>query len=302
MDVELLSIEGLDQHVGRLAACQVPSEVFRALLEGARLAAPRTAVFLVRRGQVKGWGCVGYHTEAVKRQREFSVPVDSGWFGELAGGAQTGLVVREDAGADPDFGQQPPAEAVALAIRVKGRAIALLLAERQRGEAPWYPNVLNLLVTVGQLRLDLDLARRKLAAGAGRSAPVTSPDEPTTTTTPPAESPPTEPQPTAAVAAVEPIDEAAPQVGIDEKQLDAARRYAKLVATDIRLYNEEAVVLGRREGDLAQRLAEHLRRGKETFIKRHGSLGPVAMDILREAYVDVLAGGDAELLPATVLD
>jgi len=111
---------------------------------------------------------------------------------------------------------------------------------------------------------------------------------------------PDEPQP--AVAAVELTEPAAPPAGIDEQQLDAARRYAKLVATDIRLYNEEAVVLGRRHGDLAQRLAEHLTRGKETFVKRHGSLGPVALEILREAYVDVLAGGDAELLPAAALD
>ena len=37
-------------------------------------------------------------------------------------------------------------------------------------------------------------------------------------------------------------------------EMDAARRYAKLLATDIRLYNEEAVMLGRQHGDLVERL------------------------------------------------
>jgi len=294
METELIPVEGLDHQVSRLAASEAPSEVFRALLEGARVAAPRAAIFLVRRGQIKGWGCVGYHADAVKRQREFSAPADSGWLGELARAGQSCLVRREDTGADPDFGQPAPAETVALPVRVKGRAIALLLAERLPGEAPWFPSMLSVLVTVGQLRLELDLARRKLAAAAGRPTPATAaaaPSEPTAAA----------PEPAAPVA-VAPVAVAAPAAEIDEKLLEAARRYAKLVATDIRLYNEEAVVLGRRHGDLAQRLAEQFTRGKETFVKRHGSLGPVGLEILREAYLDVLAGGDARLLPDSVLD
>ena len=84
-------------------------------------------------------------------------------------------------------------------------------------------------------------------------------------------------------------------------KLDAARRYARLVATDIRLYNEEAVAQGRKQGDLADRLGEHLGRGKETFLKRHGDLGPTGLELLHDAYVQVLAGGDASLLPEATL-
>jgi hypothetical protein len=330
MEAELISIEGLDHQVRRLAACEAPSEVFRALLEGARVVAPRAAIFLVRRGQIKGWGCVGYHAEAVKRQREFSTEADSGWLGQLARARDSDMVRREDTGADPDFGQQAPAETVALPVRVKDRAIALLLAERMSGEGPWFPCVLDVLVTVAQLRLDLDLARRKLAA-AGRPASATAAAAPLVAPAAAESGPPGPPvavvpesampvavarEPAMPVAAapesavpvavapvaVAPVEVVTPEAGLDQKQLDAARRYAKLVATDIRLYNEEAVLLGRRHGDLAERLTEYLRRGKETFVKRHGSLGPVGLDILREAYLAVLAGGDAGLLPASVLD
>jgi len=73
--------------------------------------------------------------------------------------------------------------------------------------------------------------------------------------------------------------------------------YARLVATDIRLYNEEDVILGRRQGDLAERLGEHLDKGEETFMRRHGDLGHEGREILHDAYVQVLAGGDAELIP-----
>jgi hypothetical protein len=88
----------------------------------------------------------------------------------------------------------------------------------------------------------------------------------------------------------------------DPPQLKAARRYARLVATDIQLYNEEAVALGRQQGDLVRRLSEQLGRGKETFLRRHGDLGPEGLQILHEAFVNVLAGGNAQLLPTTALE
>ena len=104
------------------------------------------------------------------------------------------------------------------------------------------------------------------------------------------------------MVAVAPAGEVQVETGADsDPGLDAARRYARLVATDIRLYNEEAVTLGRRNGDLVKRLEEHLGRGKETFLRRHGDLGPTAIELLRDAYVQVLAGGDADHYAVTNL-
>jgi hypothetical protein len=94
--------------------------------------------------------------------------------------------------------------------------------------------------------------------------------------------------------------EIAPWAETTERESDPrreeARRFARLVATDIRLYNEEAVVLGRREGDLAARLAEPMARGREAYAKRFPDLGPTGAKLLEEAFVQVLAGGDASLL------
>ena len=92
------------------------------------------------------------------------------------------------------------------------------------------------------------------------------------------------------------------KIGQPGEKLHTARSRNDQVATDIRLYNEEAVMLGRRHGDLVERLGRHLGQGKETFLRRHGSMGPAALQILHEAYVQVLAAGNAEIMPASALD
>ena len=202
------------------------------------------------------------------------------------------------------------------------RPIALIVIERIEGELPWYPALLGILVRVAQMRLDLDLLRRKVGAAAATRAtaqgerpvagtspapPVAAPVEATTRSaqieTPPvtAEAADAEHVSVAEVAAAppEPTEKAAAE---ESPQIEAARRYARLVATDIRLYNEESVVLGRREGDLAERLQDSLTRGKETFQRRHGDLGPDGLRILYDAFTEVLAGGQADLIPGAILD
>ena len=292
-------VDDLDQQVEALVGAQSPSEIFKVLLHGAVVAAPRAAVFLVRQGQIKGWGSLGYDEAVARTQRAFSTASDAGWLGELVKDPDRPMQERSGTGADPDFGQRAATEAAAVAVRVKGRTIALVMAERADDELPWTPAVLSMLVRVAQLRLELDIALRKLKtagellaetgtraeAAESHAAPVA----------PTAQAAPAEVEPTAVRPAPEPGGEEGDEVA-------AARRFARLVATDIRLYNEEAVVLGRRKGDLADRLSEQLGRGKDTFMKRHGELGSAALDILHEAFVEVLAAGKPELLPTSVLD
>ncbi len=278
----------MERQVSGLAAAASPAEIFRLVLEGSRLAAPRSAMFLLKQGQIKGWGCVGYDPETARLQRAFTSPTDAGWLGEVAAG-DPGLKSRVASGAEPDFGQPAASEAAAIAVRVKAKVIAILLAERTGDQTPWNPSLLGILVQVAQLRLTLGLALRKLRPAEQAAAPEPAGDAPA-----PVVGPAPEPTELSPVAEAEADDG-----GID---LSVVRRFARLVATDIRLYNEEAVMLGRKNGDLADRLAEQLVRGRETFMRRHGDLGKTALDLLHEAYVEVLAAGKGELLPVSVLD
>ena len=237
-----------------------------------------------------------------------------------------------DGVAAPDFGQPGAAETVALAVRVSGRPVAVMLAERGDDVTGWHPAALAVFAQIAELKLELDLARRKMrtgqpAAARGAATEAAQPAGGTAQATPqvPQQAPPaqaTAPEPAAAPHEAPPaVETAAPQPaepaavgGVDEPsaivtvetgpaeaeenpdQL-SARRYAKLIATDIRLYNEESVMLGRQNGDLAKRIGEHLKRGRETFMRRYSHLGPDGVEILHSAFVQVLAAGNAELLP-----
>jgi hypothetical protein len=293
---ENASLETLDRRMAELAGFVSPSEIFRALLEGTAAGSPRAAIYLLREGRFKGWSSIGYPPQAAASHRAITLPVGSGWLGSVAEEADVRWRTLTSGEQAPQFGQGRHAEVVALPVRVAGKAVALIVAEREPGEQPWSPAALSLLCQAARLRLELDLAWRRLKNLQGEpvaAVPVA--------VAAPAPAPAPAPIPVAAPApAPSAATEIAPWSEATEKETDPrreeARRFARLVATDIRLYNEEAVVLGRREGDLSSRLSEPMARGREAYAKRFPDLGQAGAKLLDEAFVQVLAGGDASLL------
>jgi hypothetical protein len=294
----LETLETLDRRMAELASFLSPSEIFRALLEGTAVGAPRAAIFLMRDGRWKGWSSIGYSNTAAQSQRQTTASSDSGWLAALA--AEEDVRWRSLASGEsvPDFGQPHPAEAVGLPLRVGGKAVAILVAERRASEQPWSPAALSILCQAARLRLELDLAWRRLKSQAGTAAVAAHPVPEGTATAAATRLP----EPAPAVTPAASPTEIAPWSGMaagtadaDPRQ-DEARRYARLIATDIRLYNEEAVVVGRRERDLVRRLGEQLKRGRDAFAHRFPDLGPEGMKVLEDAYVQVLAGGDPTLI------
>lgn len=290
-------LETLDRKVAELASFLSPSEIFRALLEGTTAGAPRAAVFLLREGRFKGWSSIGYPSSAAARHRQTVAPSEGGWLDALASEGDVRWRTLTTGESVPDFGQGSFDEAVGLPVRVGGKAVAILIAERRHDEEPWSPAALSLLCQAARLRLELDLAWRRLktlsartaspAADASTPAPAAAPTEPVDATPTPA----TESEAPSEIAPWSGDDRAG-----DDPRVEEARRYARLVATDIRLYNEEAVVVGRKERDLGRRLDEQLKRGREAFARRFPEIGPDGGKLLEDAYVQVLAGGDPSLL------
>ena len=298
MSRETATLETLDRKMAELASFLSPSEIFRALLEGTVVGAPCAAIFLMRDGHWKGWSSIGYSAAAAQSQRRTTAPSDSGWLAALAGEEDVrwrSLTTGENV---PDFGQPHAIEAVGLPVRVGGKAVAILIAERRAVDEVWSPPALAILCQAARLRLELDLAWRRLKSqAAGTTAPGVAASEayPRTPVAGRAEAAPAEETPT-------PPTELAPWVGggagtadIDPRR-EEARRYARLIATDIRLYNEEAVIIGRRQRDLSRRLGEQFQRGRDAFVHRFPDLGPDGMKLLDDAYAQVLAGGDASLI------
>lgn len=275
----------LERRIAAFVDASSPSDVFRTLLDGACVAAPRAAIFLHREGGWRGWGCAGYPPGANALLRGAAVPFRTD--DEASGRAWREVLDSEPL---PDLGQPPATQAVTLPLKVGGKPVAILIAERAGDEIPWHPEVLGILVHAARLRLELDLAMRRSRGG---SAPALSGPAPV----------PTEggapPSPRAVEPQVAPASVPAPAAvaTAPDPRFEDARRFARLIATDIRLYNEEAVLQGRRHRDLSQRLGDQLARGRESFSRRFEGLGSDGERILKESYVQVLAGGDATLFP-----
>jgi hypothetical protein len=294
----LETLETLDRRIAELASFVSPSEIFRALLEGTVVGAPSAAIFLMREGQWKGWSSIGYSPAAAQTQRRTTAPADSGWLAALA--AEEDVRWRSLTSGEnvPDFGQPHATEAVGLPLRVGGKAVAILIAERRAAHETWSPAALAILCQAARLRLELDLAWRRLKSQTAGGAVTAEAARPADRPTPE----PARPETAAAQTSAGSPTELAPWIGVGsgtaevDPRREEARRYARLIATDIRLYNEEAVVVGRRQRDLSRRLGEQLQRGRDAFLQRFPDLGPDGMKLLDDAYVQVLAGGDASLI------
>jgi hypothetical protein len=304
----LETLETLDRKLAELASFLSPSEILRALLEGTVVGCPRATLFLMRDGQFKGWNSIGYPPAASALQRGMIVPADSGWLAALASEEDVRWRSLRPGEGAPTFGQAAAAETVGLPVRVGGKAVAVLIAERGTGEQPWSPAALGILCQATRMRLELDLAWRRLKGqtiepAAASFAPPFAPLFATPVATPSSpprtpEAPPPPERPAAATSASElvPWGAAGSSTTENDPRREEARRYARLVATDIRLYNEEAVVVGRRQRDLTRRLGDQLQRGRDAFAQRFPDLGADGKQLLDDAFVQVLAGGDASLI------
>lgn len=291
-----VALDRLDQHVQSLSKATSAPEAFQVLLQALPLIGPRACIYLIRKGAAKGWNNWGFPDDAAAAQRAHEFPLTAELTQRFADGELR--VSEPSSGDEPDFGQALASERADIALRIQGRPVAWIVAERQTDEEPWSPRVLSILQMIAELQLDVALMRKR-GADAPAAATATarrSVDAPMSAAVEPPIAPPIAPPM---------IDEEAAGVAESNSggpQVEAARRFARLVATDIRLYNEDAVNEGRKNGDLVQRLNEHLNRGRETFMQRHGTLGPAGLDILHDAFVQVLAGGDAALIPHSSLE
>jgi hypothetical protein len=84
------------------------------------------------------------------------------------------------------------------------------------------------------------------------------------------------------------------EVAEEERHLHIdARRYARMLASEIKLYNEQKVEEGRRANDLYERLREIIDRSREMYDKRVAPSVAARYDYFHEELVNMLADGDA---------
>jgi hypothetical protein len=85
--------------------------------------------------------------------------------------------------------------------------------------------------------------------------------------------------------------------GDEERRLhNDARRFARLLISEIKLYNEQKVAEGRSEHDLYDRLREYIDRSREMYDKRVKAEVAARYDYFHGELVNTLAEGDASKL------
>ena len=104
-------------------------------------------------------------------------------------------------------------------------------------------------------------------------------------------------QPAPSARPAPPPPPAAPALSPEEQKAhEDAKRFARLVVSEIKLYNEAKVNEGRRQKDIYERLKEDIERGRQMYTDRVP--GPVreSTNYFYDELVRILAGGDAGAL------
>jgi len=114
---------------------------------------------------------------------------------------------------------------------------------------------------------------------------------------PAAPPPPPPPPPPPAPRPVPPPPAAAPAIAPEEQKAhEDAKRFARLVVSEIKLYNEAKVSEGRRQKDLYERLKEDIERGRAMYQERVTPKVRETTNYFVDELVRILAGGDASAL------
>jgi hypothetical protein len=82
----------------------------------------------------------------------------------------------------------------------------------------------------------------------------------------------------------------------NQRAVDDAKRLARLLVSEIKLYNERKVEEGRAAGDLYERLRDDIQRSRQVYEERTPDSVRLSGDFFHEELIRILAEGRAESL------
>jgi hypothetical protein len=267
--------DGLPDAVRSIGAARSLSAILDTLADCAARDAARAAVLLVRGGRFRGWRFAGFGSD-IAAPHAIDIGDDDG--GVLTEALRTGAPVSGPAvgsSVAPAFAALPPErECVALPIAIGGQVVAILYADEGIGTAIASGDRLD----IGRLDVLASYAARCLEAQTAFKAARALLDR----------------LHRGEGQTVRALDEAADDGGPADGDI-AARRYARLLVSEIKLYHEQAVLAGRRERDLATRLGDEIARARLLYDQRVPPLRE-RTDYFHSELVRTLADGDASLM------
>jgi hypothetical protein len=292
-ELEMAGVTRLLDSIRGLDGATTLSEVLDALALAAAREAARAAVVVLRGERINGWKLSGFGPRDAQ-PKSIDVPLaDSGVIG-LAVGAARAVTTRDSqsAAVGPGF-EKIPADRMGLAVPVVvgGRVVAVVYADavtldghERPVPSPW-PELIEVLARHAGRCLE--------ALTAQRTAPpkVTS-GTPTAPGAPSAPGAPGAPDTSGAPRAPALME-------ITDGVVAAARRTARLLVADIRLFNEPAVTEGRQQRNLLSRLAPEIEKARQAYNDQVPAGIRGQADFFHQELIRTLAGGDATLLGTT---
>jgi hypothetical protein len=269
------------------------SEILRHLLEGAARFAGRVALFVVKGGAVNGWQGIGFEDNDAIR----NVSLESS--GGLAAQAMEGRMVAAGPVAefDPGFENlvRTPAQnnCMVLPLVVRDKVAALIYADGGlTTSGSMDASAMTALTRFAALWLEVCALRKSgVATPLVEEAQTSYAAVATNVATAAASSVP------ASFPAGVPVSSPGFTTDGDESDLHKkARRFAKLLVEEIKLYNQPKVAEGKQNRDLYDRLREDIEKSRATYEKRYGDSPVSSADFFNQELVRILADSDVTLM------
>jgi hypothetical protein len=233
--------------------------VLQALADAAVRESSRVAVLLVRGEMLRRWTFVGFPGDPAALDVELTL-ADAGLIGDAVRSRSAST-----SGSSPAFAD-PAVNPLAVPLAVAGEVVAILYVDDGGGPgaAPAGGSA-----RVVQEALARHAARALESIVALKAARFLSGPEPVARSQEP-----------------------------DDADL-SARRYARLLVSEIKLYHEPAVAAGRRDRDLMARLGGEIARARVLYEQRVPPAVRERADYFHDELVRTLANGDSTLLSLT---
>ncbi len=272
-------IQILNDYVKKIAAASNQLLLIGGVIEGINHFCDRAAIFLLRDDKLVGWkgkgfsGRDGQITDEDLKKVFFSLSANT----VLKNVLERKKSYHGDPVCKPDdfliynrLGGGKPKKIFVLPFFVKGKPQAVIYADALH-DSPINDKIIEILATVGELSLDMLPIRQKFLAKIKTQEFIE------------------EPEMEVKFIEQEHVDEqektAAPSKGNDTE------RYARVIITDIILYNKKVVEDGIKNRNLYEVLKETLLQAKELYLRRSSDLR-----YFEEQMVKILAKGDRQVL------
>ncbi len=256
------------------------ADILRHLLEGEARFAGRVALFVVKGNAISGWQGIGFEdNDAIKT---LSIQAGSGLVGKAiqAKNPAAGSPKEFDAGFVNSMKAPAEEQCLVLPLVVKDKVAAVIYADA--GTVPGGTlDASGLQALTRFAAIWLELAALRKAGGASATEEAAQPPQ------------------VAAMAASAPASAPA-VVGSEEDELHKkARRFAKLLVEEIKLYNQPRVEEGRQHKDLYERLKVDIEKSRSTYDKRYAESAVASADYFTQELIRILADNDASLMGAS---